>query len=248
MGSKKEHASIRYLSYFISVFIIILIFYYGSLYANNKISKIAFESNGSIAFSLFFPSIVFSYLLWKGLNLKQIIETLNLSKDKFTFKIIIAGIALFLGILALELGFAAFSSITNIQLPTNVSSVLTGTPIYFLAFTFLIAPIDEEIFFRGFLINGFSNFFKSFSKKKVTNNALALWSGVIASAIIFSILHLSYLSISEFLAAFIFGLLAGYVFVKTKSLYPSIMAHMLVNFLAIISFISVGMLIPLIHL
>ena len=39
----------------------------------------------------------------------------------------------------------------------------------------------------------------------------------------------------DVIAAVIFGLLAGYIFKKTNSLYPSIIAHALVNTLTIIA-------------
>ncbi|MGC8730310.1 MAG: CPBP family intramembrane glutamic endopeptidase [Candidatus Micrarchaeia archaeon] len=88
-------------------------------------------------------------------------------------------------------------------------------PVYFLIFSFIIAPFTEEILFRGFLVPRL---------------------GIILSAIIFAVPHfISYLSISEFVAAFLFGLAAGYAYKKTGSLYVSILAHMLVNFLAILS-------------
>jgi membrane protease YdiL (CAAX protease family) len=206
-------------------------FYFGYLYTINAINMPAAEAYSSIALSLFFPAIVFSYLYYRGNNTKAIIQQLGLSRDKISLKIIAIGVLLFVVILLFEAGLAAFSYATNIQLPTNVQQLLTGTPFYFLVFTFLIAPIDEEILFRGFLVPRLGGIFKS------------AWAGIIVSAIIFAILHLSYLSVSEFAAAFLFGLLAGYAFYKTKSLYPSILAHMFVNFLTIASLITLGMLI-----
>ena len=114
--------------------------------------------------------------------------------------------------LVVELGISLFSKFTNIPLPTNVMKLLGGMPIYFYIFSFLIAPVNEEILFRGFFVSRI---------------------GIIPSAILFALLHFSYASISEFVAALIFGLLAGYVFKKTKSLYTSITAHVLLNFLTI---------------
>jgi len=180
------------------------------------------EAYSSIALSLFLSGIVFSYLFYKGNTLKQIIRQLGLSKDKLTFKMIGIGLLIFFGFILFTIALSLFSLATNIQLPTNVQTVLAGTPLYFLVFTFLVAPINEEIFFRGFLVPRL---------------------GIIASAIIFAVLHLSYLSVSEFSAALVFGLLAGYVFKKKNSLYPSIAAHMIVNAITITSIISLGMFI-----
>ncbi len=163
----------------------------------------------------------FPIFFQRGKTIGQIISDLGLSKDKFTLKVIGIGLLLFAAVLVFTILLSLFSLATNIQLPTNVQTVLAGTPLYFLIFTFLIAPINEEIFFRGLLVPRI---------------------GIILSALIFAVLHLSYLSASEFGAAFFFGLIAGYVYKKTKSLYPSIIAHMIVNFITITSIISLGML------
>ncbi|MDE1870965.1 MAG: CPBP family intramembrane metalloprotease [Candidatus Micrarchaeota archaeon] len=190
-----------------------------AVYNANAISAPLVESYSSMALSLFFPSIVFSYMLYRGNTISGIISELGLSRDRITAKMIIVGISLFLAVVLFGLALSAFSQLTNIQLPTNVQAALAGTPAYFLVFTFLIAPINEEIFFRGFMVPRL---------------------GIIASAIIFALLHLSYISVSEFAAALFFGLLAGYVFRRTKSLYPSIVAHAIVNFVTVAALFSMG--------
>jgi hypothetical protein len=202
----------------------ILFILFIALYNSTAISAPLLEAYSSIALSLFLPSVVFSYLLYRGKTISQIIVELGLSKDKFTFKMIGIGLVLFFAIILFTILLSLFSVATNIPLPTNVQSVLAGTPLYFLIFTFLVAPINEEIFFRGFLVPRL---------------------GIVASGVIFAILHLSYLSISEFAAALFFGLSAGYTYKKTKSLYASIIAHMLVNFITITSIISLGMFLHL---
>ena len=85
----------------------------------------------------------------------------------------------------------------------------------------MIEPINEEIMFRGFLVPRI---------------------GIVASAIIFGLAHYSYMSTFgvEMLGALIFGLLAGYVFKRTKSIYPGIVAHIIVNTIAIIGIISLA--------
>ena len=189
------------------------------LYQNGYISSWVLDANLSIALSLFLTSVVISYLLAKGKSLSGIVDGLGLSKDKISKKNIAIGVLLFVLILITEMIVSIFSAITGIDLPTNVGAVLFGMPIYFLLFTFLITPINEEIFFRGFLVPRF---------------------GIVMSALLFSVPHLiSYSSISQFVAAFIFGLLAGYFFKRSKSLYPAIVAHALINVLAIIAVTSI---------
>jgi membrane protease YdiL (CAAX protease family) len=176
-------------------------------------------ANNTIYLSLLFPSIVFSYLFFKRKDLSSIINELGLSKKALTARNILIGILLFFAIILLSIAMGLFSQITSIPLPTNVTELLGGMPLYLLIFSFLIAPIDEEILFRGFLVPRI---------------------GIIASALLFALLHFSYSSISEVVAAIVFGLLAGYVFKRTKSLYASITGHMLVNMLTIIAMLLAG--------
>jgi len=222
---KGERFSIRFASYFITMLLIGLLLLSVLLYSNSVLTGPNLEANSSIVLSFMFPSVAISYLLIKGKNVSEIFQGFGLSRDKLTLYAIAIGIAVFFAVILFDVGVSLFSAATNIQLPTNVQTVLAGTPAYFLIFTFLIAPINEEIFFRGFLVPRI---------------------GIILSAIIFAILHLSYLSVSEFAAAFFFGLIAGYVYKKTKSLYPSIVAHMIVNCVTIVSLFYVSSL--LIHL
>ena len=220
MASKRKGKGssklVKYAFYLITVFIAIIgWFVLGELYMHGYITQNAFAADASIELSLFFPFIVFSYLLAKGKKLKGIVNDLGLSRKSLNLKSILIGVLLFALILVAEFLIGLISTVTGIQLPTNVSAVLSGMPIYFLVFTFLIAPIDEEILFRGFLVPRL---------------------GIAESALLFALPHLlTYASWSEFIAAFVFGLLAGYFFRKNKSLYTTIFAHMLVNALTIAS-------------
>ena len=167
-------------------------------------------ANSSIALSLMFPFIVFAYLMLRGKGLKRIISELGLSKRKLTYRYIAIGILLFFLFFGLEFGIGAIEELTHVHISSNVAEYLSNLPIYFYIFVFLVAPIDEEILFRGFMVPRF---------------------GIILSAAVFGALHyISYFSYIELIAAFLFGLAAGYVFKKTNSLYPSIIGHMLFDF------------------
>ncbi len=230
-GSKTGGKSgIRFLAYSITVILAAAMLYSGYLFGTGAISMQNAELVSTVALSFFFPSVVFSYLFMRGYGMSGIIRRLGLSRDRLSMKMAGIGIAIFMLILLLQVGMALFSYLTNIQLPTNVQQTLSGFPTWFLAFSFLVAPVNEEILFRGFMVPWLSGIFGR------------AWIGIVSSAIIFSFFHLSYLSIAEFLAAFIFGAIAGYAFDRTKSLYPSITAHMLVNALTIFAIIYAPML------
>lgn len=205
--------AVRYVFYLITIAIVAIVPVLAELYMNGHITATILDADASIAMSLFFPFVVFSYLLAKGQRLKDIVKGLGLSKDRISVRNILIGILLFAMVLLTGFLITAFSIVTGIPLPTNVSNVLGGMPLYFFVFTFLIAPIDEEVLFRGFLV------------PRV---------GVIASALLFAAPHLlTYASVSEFVVAFAFGLLAGYFFKRHKSLYSTVLAHMLVNLLSV---------------
>ena len=167
-------------------------------------------ANSSIALSLIFPFIVFAYLMLRGKGLRRIISELGLSKRKLTYRYAALGILLFLLFFGLEFFIGAIEELTHIYISSNVTEYLSNLPLYFYIFVFLVAPIDEEILFRGFMVPRF---------------------GIVLSALVFGALHyISYFSYIELIAAFLFGLAAGYIFKKTNSLYPSIIGHMLFDF------------------
>lgn len=82
----------------------------------------------------------------------------------------------------------------------------------------LLAPVMEEVLFRGILFRGLTS---SYSAKKA----------VIISAIIFALLHLNPV---QLLPAFLLGLFFGFLYMKTNSLGLVILLHFTANFTALI--------------
>jgi membrane protease YdiL (CAAX protease family) len=168
----------------------------------------------TVCLSLLFSFSVISYLLRKGKRPRLIIKELGLSRKALTWKMVGYGAILFLIYLAILFGFATFSQLTGIQISSNVQQVIGSYPVWALVFISIVAPLNEEIAFRAFLVPRI---------------------GVLFSGLIFAVLHLGYGSISEIAVALWFGLTGGYVFKKTKSLYPSLITHMAVNSLTAVS-------------
>jgi membrane protease YdiL (CAAX protease family) len=227
-SQKAPSHRLKCLSYAITASLVALALLVSPLcYLLGVLSSGSANAVSTVALELFFPSIVFSYLFFRNQSTGSVISQLGLSRSTITPKNIGIALLLFFAIFLVSVLISLFSTLTNIPLPTNVQQVLGSAPLYFLIFSFLVAPICEEILFRGFLV------------PRV---------GIIISALVFAALHVGYLSASEFIAAFIFGLMAGYVFKKTKALYPSILAHMLVNFVTVMSLLYVGMFVHLLQL
>jgi uncharacterized protein len=70
------------------------------------------------------------------------------------------------------------------------------------------APVVEELFFRGLLLRG--------------SNAVGRWPAVIISSIVFGLVHFQ---LVQFPALVMFGLLAGWLTVRSGSPRPAIWAH-----------------------
>jgi membrane protease YdiL (CAAX protease family) len=85
----------------------------------------------------------------------------------------------------------------------------------------VIAPIAEEIFFRGFLY-------------RLLRQYLPAWATIAVSACAFAALHGAP---SLFPWLFFMGLVFGYVVEKTGSLYSSIVIHAMVNGLAMVGIV-----------
>ena len=96
--------------------------------------------------------------------------------------------------------------------------------IAFILLGVLLAPITEELLFRGLILRGLLQHYS-------VNRAVVL------SALLFAMVHLSPW---QFTGAFVFGLLSGFLYFRTGSLIPSLGAHALLNGYGIV----VGGLLP----
>ncbi len=167
------------------------------------------------AVSLSFLASTLLYLRFVDRSRKGIAERLGLGRDGLSLRNVLLGLMIFSIILTLELITGLVSQVTGVQISTNVDVLLASAPLWFYAFSCIVAPLCEEVLFRGLMVPRL---------------------GIVVSALVFAALHASYDSTFaiEVIAALIFALIAGYVFRKTKSLYPSLVAHILVNTLTIV--------------
>ncbi|MCF6150116.1 MAG: CPBP family intramembrane metalloprotease [Candidatus Kuenenia sp.] len=84
-------------------------------------------------------------------------------------------------------------------------------------FGIIVAPIMEEIIFRGFLVPALRNYF-------------GVRYAIFISAAVFAAVHMDAFA---FLQIFILGILLGYLYEKTQSLATSIVVHILHNSLTL---------------
>ncbi len=120
--------------------------------------------------------------------------------------------------------------VSRISMPDFISGSfekLTVSPIILILSVMVVAPIYEEIIFRGILLKGMS---------KKTNPAIAL----VVSALFFAVVHLN---VPQGINAFLLGLVIGFIYLTTDSIYLSIFAHLINNLLALLlssRFASIG--------
>ncbi len=191
---------------------ITLIYQYGYISQNN------FNFLGNVASLLPLSIAVIVYLMvYKGVSGSEIFKSLGLASKGVRYKLLLA-VMLFVIVLLLEMVVNLAGYVTNTTINTNVSQVFSGAPTWFLVFIAVIEPINEELLFRSLLVPRL---------------------GIIPSAILFGLAHYSYMSTFgvEMIAAFVFGIIAGYIFKKTGSVYPSMLAHIAINTIAALSLI-----------
>jgi membrane protease YdiL (CAAX protease family) len=107
------------------------------------------------------------------------------------------------------------------ELAWMVSSLVASrdTPLASAVLLILVAPLTEETFFRGLLLGGFLTRYRP-------------WLAIAASSALFGAMHLNPW---QFLSAALFGLLAGWLFLRTRSLTPCYLAHGLLNSAPLVS-------------
>ncbi|MDE1824138.1 MAG: CPBP family intramembrane metalloprotease [Candidatus Micrarchaeota archaeon] len=254
---------------FVAIYLLINLVSVGTaqyVYSIGLVSYNSYYSGINALTSLSFAAAVFAYLVfYKRKKLGRIADELKFGRRHFGLGSIAFGLVLFLAILALEAVTALYSSETGTQINTNIGVLLAGATLWVYLFTAFVAPVCEELMFRGFLVPRIGIVMSAviFGAGHIGYMSTSYVPGLVvqaASSIVivlaiaaalfrlrnpylaFSILIIGILFISGYLgievvSALIFGLMAGYVFKKTNSLYPSVIAHVLVNSIAVIGFV-----------
>lgn len=121
-----------------------------------------------------------------------------------------------------------YTDILNLERPENqkiVEALLAILPITMTIAIIFIAPILEELLFRGI----FFNYFLS------KNNPTAKYIALLANALIFGVLHEPWLSsISSFIVYSLSGLLLAITYLHTRDLRYSILIHMINNTISVL--------------
>jgi membrane protease YdiL (CAAX protease family) len=133
-----------------------------------------------------------------------------------------------LGLLALFAGFIILSDCLTFLLGRPVVPqfmvdvyITSVWPLLLWIALILAAPVFEETFFRGFLLEGFR-------RSPIGNNR-----SIVLTALAWTLIHLQY-DIYEMATVFALGVLLGVVRIMTGSLWSSILMHAFCNLVATI--------------
>jgi membrane protease YdiL (CAAX protease family) len=106
----------------------------------------------------------------------------------------------------------------------NIYETASVAPFLWIALI-AAAPLFEELFFRGFLFEGFQH------------SKLGPIGTVLLTSLGWTVLHLQY-GAYELGTIFVLGILFGVARLKTKSIYPPLAMHALFNFFAMVQLVA----------
>ncbi|HEX5549152.1 MAG TPA: CPBP family intramembrane glutamic endopeptidase [Ktedonobacterales bacterium] len=128
---------------------------------------------------------------------------------------IVATVVGFVVIIGCNILYSLLIQVFNLPLRTNSDALLQQAkyaPISSLALiagAVLVAPICEEIFFRGFLFGGLLH-------------RMSFWPAALLSAFLFGLAHGD---VGSFAVLFVFGVVLAFVRWRTGSIWPGIVIH-----------------------
>lgn len=158
-----------------------------------------------------------SYLLpvlfifaWRRIHWK------HLRFDKFEWNTLSLGCGLLIGSYVIIILHNALLFLLGVETQgENIVNLFAelDSPVWFFIVGAVFAPLVEEIFFRGFLFQGFRERYG--------------WiTAMLLSAAIFAVAHLDLVVL---IPTFILGCLLAYVFHRSNSIWPGIILHFFVN-------------------
>ena len=137
-----------------------------------------------------------------------------------------------LAVLGFELGFAELVEIDEGGIDQLGADEGFVTALCFSLAAIVVAPVAEELFFRGFFY-------------RALRNRLRVWSACLVNAVVFSSLHLQYLVVPWVLVVIaVFGVAACLLYEHTGSVFGPIAMHVAFNTLATAG-TDVGYVVPI---
>lgn len=212
-------------TYFL-IFVLTLIFIGILLYASLDINMGFFTALLQLAISFATLGVVYSVVTIKYQVPFKEAFGIYFHKTPYFFKQgVLAASAIFLSTTIISFLFSEFNGAVK-QNPYTFMPEDKIRAIIFLAI--FIAPIIEEIFFRGFM-------------QPALVKTIGAFPGIVITALIFGISHTQYIGYNAALVAVTtIGLILGVTKYYTNSVIPGMFAHLINNLLAAISLLSIN--------
>ncbi len=154
----------------------------------------------------------FVFLLLEGKKPREFARALSLHDNKPlpTLKLAFTLFSrIFVALLVVSLVLRFFGLLDT----QKVVDVIKSVPSYYLFLAVAIAPVGEELLFRGYLQKRF---------------------GIILASLLFAALHYGYGSVSEIIAAFVVSIIFGLHLRKHDNVSACILAHAAYNLMTIV--------------
>lgn len=134
---------------------------------------------------------------------------------KFSAGALGLGCGLMLFSWVINLGYSLFLMLFNLQMQPDMTPLFTelASPGWVFAIGVVLAPLVEELFFRGYVFAGLR---QHYGWKKAA----------LLSAVFFALIHMQPTAI---LPIFLLGLIFAYLYHYSASIWPAILMHMLSN-------------------
>jgi len=160
-------------------------------------------------------ALLFGVLLeWKGIGYASLFHPSSLPLRPYTTSLLLPVLLLTPG-LVIVAGVLLNVLDTQLELPApaELTAMLNNLDFATIVTICLLAPVLEEMLFRGVILR---SFLRQYERR----------SAILGSAVIFGFAHLNSL---QFVAAFGIGLLLGWLYERSRSLLPCILLHFAYN-------------------
>ena len=130
-------------------------------------------------------------------------------------------IGIFLLTVLVNIGYHAFFSVVSGASAQHLEETSRGLSLSFIVSATVLAPIQEELLFRGLL------------QGAVFDNS---WLGLVLTSSLFSFMHGPY-NVPSFIFYLLGGLLLGFAYKKSQNLWVSTLVHMFYNSLPLLYYL-----------
>lgn len=163
-----------------------------------------------MAYGLLFGAL----LEWKGLSYTSLFHPSPLPLRPHVTSLLLPVLMLTPGLLLAEGELVSvLDDLISLPVPEELKAFFSNPSLAILVLTCLLAPVLEEMLFRGIVLR---SFLLQYERR----------SAMLGSAVVFGFAHLNSI---QFVVAFTMGLVLGWLYERTRSLWPGILLHMAFN-------------------